>query len=569
MNRKIKIIIYTIITGVLISGISWAQALEPTKQELESVLSRFINYRFGTVSIYKIKNPSDIKRALRSKSEVGAGRKEAEDLLKTIDPVVASIIQRGVDAGDQQDVIREAIFNSGNTPPKAEIFDKIYQGLKPGSGPTDQVENAYLVTTRADKGTVPNTIIAMITSDRAGDDLEKNLRSRGTADIYTYDEMKQFRLDTSFSATNLYDLMINAIMQGNIENRTLEAQGIGNKEWFSSSVKGNSRSLISKESDITSSDIQKFMRISDGQALDYKIKENELIVSPDLISWRRYELPTYVDNAGNTVADSSLSVNDNLPVFGLELRYGMDNISYPSFWSERVSCSALWQSAKLGLILPTSGWSNLSKDLFDIQRKLTHAGAGITGAFDFPFKVVPKSGVFHFDFDYVFGDAKAASYKTRDLNTDNPAYKADNDYLIRTNLQFHYTFGIAIDADYWFRFGIGTSFYNVEKWDYLLNTDQITGLHSYLYSKLSQESIFGISGKIEFMSKNILTPFGASLQYFDESIGANIWLQIPIVKNTLALRLDAKGYFTAFRDKPHDWENKSVFMPMARFIVNF
>jgi len=569
MNRKIKIIILTIITGVIISGISLAQGFEPTRQEYVSVLSRFINYRFGTISIFKIKNPSDVKRALKTKSEMGAGRKEAEDELKKLLPSVQSIITRGVDAGTDCDKIREDILNAGEVPPPAVIWDKMCPGLKQVTGPGDQIENAYLITTRAERGTVPNTIIALITSDRASDDLEKNLRSRGTGDIFTFEQMKQFRLDTSFSASNLYDLMINSIMQGNIENRTLEAQGIGNKEWFSSQVRGKSYSLISKESDVSSNDIQKFMRISDGQALDYKIRENELIVSPDLISWRRYELPSYVDNAGNTVIDSSLSVNDNLPVFGLELRYGMDNISYPSFWSERLSCAAIWQSAKLGLILPTSGWAILSKDLFSIERKLTYAGAGITGAFDFPFKVIPKSGIFHFDFDYVFGDAKPATYKNRDLNPDSTSLAPNTDYLIRTNMQLHYTFGIAVDADYWFRFGIGTTYYNVESWDYLLGMDQNTGKTTFTFVKQKQESVFGISGKIEFMSKNILTPFGASVQYFDESIGANIWLQIPIVKNTLALRLDAKGYFTAFKDKPHDWENKSVFMPMARFIVNF
>ena len=71
------------------------------------------------------------------------------------------------------------------------------------------------------------------------------------------------------------------------------------------------------------------------------------------------------------------------------------------------------------------------------------------------------------------------------------------------------------------------------------------------------------------MTKNISTPYGASVQYFDEGLGVNAWLQIPIIQNTFALRLDAKGYFKAFKDNPRAWEKKSVFIPMARFIVNF
>jgi hypothetical protein len=71
------------------------------------------------------------------------------------------------------------------------------------------------------------------------------------------------------------------------------------------------------------------------------------------------------------------------------------------------------------------------------------------------------------------------------------------------------------------------------------------------------------------MAKNIATPFGASILYFDEAISGSIWLDIPIVKGVFDLRLDAKGYFTAFRNYLHAWENNSVFVPMARFILSF
>ena len=569
MKLAKNIIIFLAIFGLAIPTIVKAQTYEPTRQELENVLSKFINYRFGTISILRVKNPSDVKRALKTKSSISAGKKEAEDLMKTIDPNVAVIIQRGVDAGNDCDKIREDILNAGLVPPEQATYEKICQGLKSGATELGGLENAYLITTRPkSKNDIPSTIIALLTSDRAGDNLERNLRSKSTGDIYTYDEMKAFKLDTSFTADNLYDLMVNTIMQNNIENKTLEAQGLGNKEWFTKRVFGKSLSLINSESDVTPQDVQKFLRISDGQALDYNIKENEITLSPDLISWKKYTAPVYEDNTGAIKLDSTGTSNLNLPEFGLELRYGIDNISYPSFWSERLSVSALWQSVKLGIILPTDGWSSLSKDLFNVDRRFTHAGVGLNGSFDFPFKVIPSSGVFHIDFGYVFGDAKPAPYKKRVIDPETFSENMlDFDNLIRANVQIHYTFGLSVDENYWFRFGIGGTVYTAEKWYNKLFIDQ-NDVRSVKFVKLASETVGGISGKIEFLSRNIQTPFGGSLQYFDEALGATIWLQIPIVEHTFALRLDAKGYFTAFKDKPRDWENSSVFIPMARFIIN-
>ena len=87
--------------------------------------------------------------------------------------------------------------------------------------------------------------------------------------------------------------------------------------------------------------------------------------------------------------------------------------------------------------------------------------------------------------------------------------------------------------------------------------------------KSSSEPIGGVSMKAEFMAKNATTPYGATLQYFDESISGSIWIQIPIVENVFFLRLDAKGYAAAFKDEPRIWEKRSLFMPMARLVFNF
>ena len=565
MNNKIRLLISFLVTGLLMSGVVSAQRDEPSMQELENVLSRFINYRFGTVSIYKIKNASDIKRALKTKSEVGAGRQEAEELMKGIDEVIAQRIRQGAEAGDECDKIRENILTEGLIPPPQDIFLKICTGLKSGGADVDQVENAYLITSRSELGKLPTNIIALITTDRATDDLERNLRSRSTSDIYTFEEMKQFRLDTSFSAPNLYELMVNSVIQGNIENKTLDAQGIGNPEWFSSKNFGKTSSLSVNESDVSNYDIQKFKRISEAQPMDYYYRSNEVIASLDLISWKKYEVSTYLDNDGNLAIDSLSILNANLPQFGIEMKYGIDALSYPSFWSERMTLSAIWHSVKLGLILPTAGWSGLSKTIYNIPQRLTNAGVGIAGAFDFPFKVIPQSGVFHLDFGYSFGDAKQPRYKSKPDLDNYLSY--GHDYLIRTNAQLHYTFGVSVDNDYWFRFGIGGTVYTAETWYYkeALDVNEEPVLE---YAKLKTQTLGSMSGKFEFMARNIQTPFGASVQYFDEAIGAKIWLQIPVISNMMSIRFDADGYFVAFRD-PHVWEETSVFMPQLRLIFNF
>jgi hypothetical protein len=329
-------------------------------------------------------------------------------------------------------------------------------------------------------------------------------------------------------------------------------------------------------------DIQSFLRISEEQPDLMGLKQHELIVSPDLISWKMYDKPGWFDyDAGIFMIDSFASSNLNLPTLGIELKYGLDEINYQSFWSERLTAYALWKSIKLGLILPTSGWSNLASDMFDQNRNLTHAGIGVAGEFDFPVKVIPKSGLFHFSFGYVFGDAAQSKYKNVNLSPDayttideykilfNNDLKRYNNYLVRYNAQLLYTFAVAVDDDYMLRFGVGGTVYNVEQWYNDLVENEVTGDRDFNHKMFKSETIGGLTGKVELMVTNVTTPYGASLQYFDEGLSGGIWLQIPIVKNLVALRFDAKGFSPVFRDENHQWEVGGIFTPMARVIVNF
>ncbi|MGQ9819289.1 MAG: hypothetical protein ACUVQ1_05120 [Candidatus Kapaibacteriales bacterium] len=549
---------------------------EATRTELEQILSRFSNYRFGSISIYKVKNVGDIRRAIKLREERASGIKIDEGILKAVDAKILEEVENGVRGGLDIREIIQSIERKGIVAPERSVLDQIYQFYRKQieGGSEQRIENAYLITTRTPAGEIPKTIIALVVTYNPSPSLEKNLKNVGTNDIYTYDEMKNFELpDTAnFSAKNLYDLMMNTLIQRNCENKTIEAQGLGNTQWFAHKVFGRTVSPFENEADLSSFDIQKMIRISEGEPFNFGLKQNEVLISPDWILWRRFPLPGYYDYE-NFVIDSLGSSNNDLPLLGIELRYGIDGINYSSFFSERLTASAIWQNVKLGVILPTDGWASVGKDVFNIQRKLTYGGAGIAGSFDFPIKVIPKSGVFHFDFGYVFGDAKESKYKNRNIDTlvYNPWTDAiltnDFDYLVRANFQAYYTFGLKIDEYYYFRLGLGGTFYKIEKW--YVNLDTTNFRRKLVYEKYDEISNGDVSIRFDFMSTNIVTPFGANIQYFNGGIGAGVWLQVPIIANSLALRLDATGFFNSFKDKPEEWENKGYFVPMVRIIVNF
>nr|HPO62173.1 hypothetical protein [Candidatus Kapabacteria bacterium] len=527
--------------------------------------------------LYEIRNLAEVRRALKSKEEATSTKKSSECVEKA-NPEVKRIVEEGVASGKSFDDIILDFLNKGIPPPEDLqcIFDVIRGS---GGAEEQQIERAYLVTTRSERNTVPNTIIGLIVSYDDSESIKKNLRSVQISNIFSVRELKDVKLDESFRSRTLYDLMMNALIQGNVDNKTLEAQGIGSDIYFAPRVYGITSSLVVDENDLYPQDIQQFIRISEGQPIDYIGTSNELIVSPDLISWRMYEPPYQIDRDGNFVVDSNgnyaidqyFVTNDNLPNFGLELKYGLEDINYPSIWSERLTLSAIMKNVKLGIILPT-GWFGDESKILSQERRLTYAGVGIAGSMDFPVKIIPQSGLFKFSFGYVFGDAEESKYKKRHLdpeNDDQTIIINDNDYLIRANAQLHYTFGVKIDEDYSLRFGVLGSVYNVEKWYNKLDT---TGLdRKYSFAKQDNEVVGGISGKIEFMATNVSWPFGASAQYFDEGIGANAWLHIPlpIMDNRVALRLDAKAYFAAFKSEPRAWESESLFIPMARLIFNF
>lgn len=576
MNKKLLTGVLALTAILLNTMFTFAQGGdEAFRVRLESIFSKFKNYRFSEIAIYKVKDMKDIRNAIKTKEDdLGTTdvTGEIDDCIKKGEKNVLQFVENQTKDGKSLNEVRREMLGRGmSIPPDLDCIYNYY--AKKTQIQTKQLRSAYAIVTRmAPEQMIPSTIIALIVSTEDNEVIEKNLDNPSPGNVYTYPELMNFSLDQNqFRSKNLYELVTIAFQQGNVENKTLEAQGIGGFMKFGPKRFGVSNSLVSNRYEITPKDIQKFLRVSDGQPNNMNSVKNELIVSADLIRWSQYdyEITKYEDGISDTL--SSIT-NDNLPKYGFELRYGIEDINIPSLWSERMSLNALWQGTRLGLILPTNGWAGLSKDLMDVNRKLTYGGVGINGSIDFPILLIPASGIFHISGAYIFSDAKAANYKKRDYVDDprNYVYKpGDDDYFIRSNATVFYTFGINVDEDYMLRFGLGGSIYSAEKWNYRKEEDPDTRETVLKFKKAATETVGGISGRLDFMAKGLSTPIGGTIQYFDEGLYANFWLQIPLVENRMHLRLDAKGYYKAFTQVPRAWENESVFIPMARIIINF
>lgn len=608
MLKKRNLILAALITVVLVAmPTNTVQAQESIsfQNRLKSMLSNFNNIRFSSIAYYEIND-----RQVRSLKEVIKRKLDIDDDA----PDDAGINQDIMDPARADTLVgevRRLMANGFRTLPQIrrafngeidgfehledyDIKDQelrlVFQMAQPTQRARADIHRMFLLTMpQTNPNEVPEIIALVLCKQRIdkseyeafliqyyNEVLGNSLANE--RNILTHTELINFIIDDDddeyeTKTTNLYEKLQLLFRQGNTQLITPEVRGIGTELRFVNHY-GRPSSMITNENNITDRDIGRFIRVSEGQPIDY-FKSNELIVSPDYISYRRYELEYWEDEDGNFVP-SYFAANENLPTYGVEIKFGLDEISYPSFWSERMMIRAIWDNAKLGLVLPTAGWSSISEELFDVERRFTHAGVGASFSLDMPIKIIPQSGIFSFSGSYVFGDAKEASYKDRKgwyaehgfptvHNSDDLFF---NDYLIRYTAQGHYTFGLSIDETYLLRIGIGATVYGAETWhdSQELNEDQEEVI---AFIKGNTETVGGISMKLDFMRRDVRTPYGASLQYFDESIFANAWLQVPIVRDAFYLRLEAKGFVAAFKDILHPWENKSVFIPTARLVFNF
>lgn len=593
------------------------------QDEMKTVLRSYGNYRFNNVSVFRVREASfqaAISELLKAKNSSKSSAGNEKEVQEKLDPAIRSQVENAVDRadGERPGTIQQLRLRNITVDDAVNAYIDFVIANR-GAGES-RITGVYLITTpvmapRMTKSNVPQ-IIALVISRSEKSDNSAKLSGVPDEDIFTIDELRLTEMERAkYGAENMYDYLEIALLQGAAQNITPEARGLGNlTSMYALPTYGNAESIPLPGQEITSRDVQQFIRISEGQPQDYT-RQHELIVSYDLISYRYYNQTsdyfTYVKELEEAVEDSvsaaeklnrafssgdsiridSLksnlekksrdlssirdnppvsSLNNELPKYGAELRFGNESVNFPSLWSERVSLNAIWNNAKLGIILPTPLWSGLSTS-FGQERSLTYAGFGINGAFDFPIKIIRNSGIFHTAFSYVFGDAEEPGYRNRrkqdELGNIIPQNPNDVDHLVRFNAEVHYTFASRIDDSYLFRFGIGGSVFNMETWYNRLDVDA-NNEERLVYAKKENETIGGISGRIEFMQTSASTPWGASLQYFDEALSAGLWMQVPLTEQ-VAVRLDARGYAPAFRDK-RAWEtNSTVFFPNVRVIWNF
>ena len=566
--------------------------------QLRSILGKFKSYRYSNVFIFQVDDGtvSAINPLLgvpEPKMNAAANRSKKKDQ-----------VQEAIDEGEV-DVVAFFKANGGGTMNNDDReYEKYYRLYTKWQD--ELFSRAYIVTTRFRTGE-PFEIIGLLTSGN------KEMVSKIDENIdppkgifLANDLQKVGSPDTMGIAKTLYEYLERKILQNDAENVTAEAQGIGEDATFLPQKYGTTYS-------INEDDIQQYLRITDGQPQEYD-SPNELTIGLfDLIRFRHYGKLEEFDEEGNLVPDAAEGdstvkrvYNKNLPLYGVELRYGMPEINYPSLWSERMTLNVMWQSNKFGIVLPTNGWSSLATDVFSAQRKLTNAGLGIYGSLDFPIKLVNQGGVFNFNGSYVFGPAATNPVSTqfmfagRNTNgqTDSASYRSlDLSYLPRFHAQAHYSFAIDIDRTAFFRFKLGATMYVIQRFAELeqQNGNDENGrpiyekknrqVDQYSYDDLStlnrfdqlkiaamnglqgSEVVAGLSGRIEFMNRSRTVPWGASLQFFDGSMSGDVWAQVPVV-NGFDLRIMAQYFLVALRD-PKPWEEQTIVLPSLQMLFNF
>ena len=539
--------------------------------KFKSALNSVMNYRYGDISVFNIEGelflqiqnllnppPND---SLKLEDRLREGNKGA-----IVDAVEAAITEE-LTSVDEINGFLGKDFSPSEVNSK-EVQAYVQYKVELYRYNEDKFAKAYIVSTKYLRNGSDDdlAVIALILTKAGRSKHLENLGSVKNGVVLTRAELKkQAPPETEkIYSDQLYGFLKDQILQNNVTNVTLAIQGIDDVDTrFVRQVFGNAVG-------IPEDDVQQYMKITNGIPVSY-VGPNELTISAaDLISYRRYRpdpttklMKVMVMDSTGVESETEVEVttyNSRLAQYGFEVRYGLEDINYPTLWSERMSLNAVWSQARLGVILPTSGWADLATS-FGNARSMTSAGFGVNASLEVPIKIIAESGVFNFSGSYVFDDATGTDRKRKDSLLGTPF-----DFLVRFHANAQYTFAIRVDESNLFRFRLGGTGYSVERW---FDKDTVTseGDQTTVFRKFDSKFIGGVSGKIEFMNTSWSTPLGASLQYFDEAVLGNVWLQIQASSN-LGFRLDVNMFTPVFRD-PRAWENSAVFMPSLRAILNF
>jgi len=522
--------------------------------QVSNILDKYKNWRYGMISVFRVNEEDGTINKLNML--LGPPEPiipEEAKLCRTKDEIEGYVLSGGEGADDKE-------YQKWMRAPGCKAYERYYSQRV--AWEKAQFKKAFVVTTRYQPGESFRVIALLVQKNTesfyglrqdldppSGKYLENQLIAKSLDEqILVNGVAKKGREILETGSGTLYEYLSNQVIQGNLENVTPEAQGIGEEGVRFAKKKYGATTGISEDSSPL------FMRITEGLPQDYQ-NNNEIIVSVvDGVSFRHFERPTVAD----AEVDSAKPTNSFLPKYGVELKYGLEDLNYPSVWSNRLTLNAVWGASHLGVIMPTSGWSSLSKDLGSNLR-MTTGGMGINGAFDFPIRVISESGVFHVGASYVFSDAQKSDHQVYNAETN-----LNEDYLVRFHATMQYTFAIRIDESFMFRMRLGGTAYNMESWSSVRGAGQDTAL---TYRKVDDQTIGGLSGAIDFMATAWSTPVGFTLSYFDETILSKVWLQVPIM-DQFAVRFDARIFTPVFRD-PRLWESDAVVMPAVNFIFNF
>ena len=588
----------TVLPLLIMMVITAVQLQAQQTAQIRSILGKFKSYRYSNVFLFQVDDGtvSAINPLLgvpEPKMNAAANRSKKKDQ-----------VQEAIDEGEVDVAGYLKTNGGGNMNNDDREYEKYYRLYTKWQD--ELFSRAYIVTTRFRTGE-PFEIIGLLTSGNKEmvSKIDENIDP--PKGIFLANDLQRVGSpDTLGIAKTLYEYLERKILQNDAENVTAEAQGIGEDATFLPQKYGTTYP-------INEDDIQQYLRITDGQPQEYD-SPNELTIGLfDLIRFRHYGKLEEFDEEGNLIPDDAEGdstvkriYNKNLPLYGVELRYGMPEINYPSLWSERMTLNVMWQSNKFGIVLPTNGWSSLATDVFSAQRKLTHAGLGIYGSLDFPIKLVNQGGVFNFNGSYVFGPAASNPVSTQFMfagrntsgQSDSASYRSlDLSYLPRFHAQAHYSFAVDIDRTAFFRFKLGATMYVIQRFAELeqQNGNDENGrpiyekknrqIDQYSYDDLStlnrfdqlkiaamnglqgSEVVAGLSGRIEFMNRSRTVPWGASMQFFDGSISGDVWAQVPVV-NGFDLRIMAQYFQVALRD-PKPWEEQTIVQPSLQMLFNF
>ncbi|HRS01097.1 MAG TPA: hypothetical protein P5545_00950, partial [Bacteroidota bacterium] len=192
MNKKTsKAIISIVLIGILAPSILLSQGGdEGFRARLETILSKFTNYRFGEISVYQIKDMKDIRAAIKTKEEAEITEQvTSEDCIKNGDKTVLNFVENGVRSGSSiAEVTRDMLQRGMPVPPD---LDCIYNYYASKTVVQKQLRTAYVITTRMYPGQIePNVIIALIVSENDDPFIEKNIGNPTPTNIYTYPELK-------------------------------------------------------------------------------------------------------------------------------------------------------------------------------------------------------------------------------------------------------------------------------------------------------------------------------------------------------------------------------------------